>query len=129
VKLAMAGSMDKPQIGVVVRAPLVLGHHMVDVERLTIVESLVTAGASPLLAPGESPVSIRRRSGACSPLSPVVLKGRVIGGIRLGDEPMAHNPCPGEFPEDGMALLILKDPAVPPGSYGSTPVLLGSPPA
>jgi hypothetical protein len=129
VKLAMAGGMDEPQVGGVVRAPLVLGHHMVEVEHLAIVESLVTAGASPLLASGESPVAIRRRTGACSPLSPVVLKGRVIGGIGLGDESMTHNACPGEFPEGGMALFILKDPAVPPGSHSPAPVLLGSPPA
>jgi hypothetical protein len=45
VKLAMAGGMDEPQIGRVVRTPLVLRHHMVDVEPLAIVESLVTAGA------------------------------------------------------------------------------------
>ena len=45
MKLAMAGGMDEPQIGGVVRAPLLLGHHMVDVEHLAIVESLVTAGA------------------------------------------------------------------------------------
>jgi hypothetical protein len=121
--------MDAPQVGGVVRTSLLLGHHMVDVERLAIVESLVTAGAQPLLAPGESPVAIRHRMRACSPLSPVVLKSRVIGGRGLGDEPMADNPRPGEFPEGGMALLILKDPAVPPGSQGPAPVLLSSPPA
>jgi hypothetical protein len=102
---------------------------MMDVEPLAIVESLVTAGASPLLAPGESPVAIRRRTGVCAPLSPVVLKGWVIGGRGLGDEPMAYNPRPGEFPEGGMALFILKDPAVPPGSQGPASVLLSSPPA
>ena len=63
MKLAMAGGMDEPQIGGVVRAPLVLRHHMVDVEHLAMVESLVTAGALPVLAPGESPVAIRRRRG------------------------------------------------------------------
>jgi hypothetical protein len=41
----MAVGMDEPQVGGIVHAPLVLGHHMVDVERLAIVESLVTAGA------------------------------------------------------------------------------------
>ena len=75
MKLAMAGGMDEPQIDGIVRTPLVLRHHMVDVEHLAIVEGLVTAGASPLLAPGESPVAIRRRPGVGSPLSPVVLKG------------------------------------------------------
>jgi hypothetical protein len=129
VKLAMAGGMDEPQIGGVVRTPLLLRHHMVDVESLAIVESLVTAGASPVLAPGESPVPIRHRPGGCSLLSPVVLKGWVIGGIGLGDEPMAHNPCPGEFPEGGMALFILQDLVVPPGSQGPAPVLLSFPPA
>jgi hypothetical protein len=73
VKLAMSVGMDEPQVGGVVRTPLLLGHHMVEVERLAMVESLVTAGAQPLLAPGQSPVAIRRRPGACSPLSPVVL--------------------------------------------------------
>ena len=63
MNLAMAVGMDEPQIGEVVRAPLVLGHHMVDVEHLAILESLVTAGAQPLLSPGESPVAIRRRHG------------------------------------------------------------------
>jgi hypothetical protein len=76
VKLAMAVGMDEPQVGGVVRTPLLLGHHMVDVERLAIFESLVTAGAQPLLALGESPVAIRHRTGACSPLSPVVVAAR-----------------------------------------------------
>ena len=89
MKLALAGGMDEPQIGGVVRAPLVLGHHRVEVELFATVESLVTAGTSPLLAPGESPVAVRRRTGGCSPLSPLVLQGWVIGGIGLGDEPMA----------------------------------------
>jgi hypothetical protein len=48
VNLAMAGGMDEPQVGGVVRSPLLLEHHMLDVERLAIVESLVTAGAQPL---------------------------------------------------------------------------------
>jgi hypothetical protein len=43
VKLAMAGGMDEPQVGGVGRTPLLLGHHLVDVERLALVESLVTA--------------------------------------------------------------------------------------
>jgi hypothetical protein len=86
------------------------------------VESLVTAGASPLLAPGESPVAIRRRPGTCAPLSPVVLPGWVLGGIGRGDEPRAHHPRPGACPEGGMARLTLKDPAVPPGSQGPAPV-------
>ena len=57
----------------IVHAALLLGHYMMDVERLAIFESLVTAGAQPLLAPGESPVAIRRRSESRGPWSPVVL--------------------------------------------------------
>jgi hypothetical protein len=37
--------MDEPQIGECVRAALFLGHHMVDVEILAILERLVTDGA------------------------------------------------------------------------------------
>ena len=44
--------MDEPQISEDVRAALFLRHHMVNVERLAIVERLVTAGAQPLLAWG-----------------------------------------------------------------------------
>jgi hypothetical protein len=128
VKLARAVGTDEPQVGGIVRAPILRGHHMVDVERLAIVESLVTAGEQPLLAPGESPMAIRRRSGFRVPLSPVVLKGRVSGGIGPGDQPKSHHPYPGEFPEGGMAFLIHEDPAVLPGSHGPAPVFLGSPP-
>jgi hypothetical protein len=45
VKLALAVGMDEPQMGGVVRAPLVLGPHMVEVKHRAVVESLVTAGA------------------------------------------------------------------------------------
>jgi len=40
----MAGVMDEPQISGYVRATLFLRHHMVGVERLTILERLVTDG-------------------------------------------------------------------------------------
>jgi hypothetical protein len=83
----MAVGMDKPQVCGIIRAALLLGHYMVDVERLAIFESLVTAEAQPSLPGGESPVAIHRRSESRGPLSPVVLKGRVIGGIGLGDQP------------------------------------------
>ena len=80
-----------------------------------IVQSLVTDRdrarvAAGRVAPGDRPC----RLGAVPPLSPVVLEGRVIGGIGGGDEPMADNLGPGEFPEGGMPFLILKDPAVLP---------------
>jgi hypothetical protein len=48
VNLAMAGVMDEPQIGEIVRATLLLGHHRVDVERLAIFERLVRNGAQTL---------------------------------------------------------------------------------
>jgi hypothetical protein len=47
VTLAMAVGMDEPQVGGIVRAVLLLEHLMLDVERLAIFESLVTAGAQP----------------------------------------------------------------------------------
>ena len=129
VNLAMAGVMDEPQIAEDVRAPLLLRHHMVDVERLAILKRLVTDGTEPLLPPSEWLMALRHSVESGAPLSPIGLQGRVIGGIGLWDQPMTDNPRPGEFPEGGMALLIHEDPAVPPGSQGPAPVLLSSPPA
>jgi hypothetical protein len=45
VKLARAVGLDAPQMGGVVRAPLVRGHHLVEVEHRAVGERLVTAGA------------------------------------------------------------------------------------
>ena len=129
MNLTMAVSMHESQIREVVRATMVLGKHMMPVQVLAVFEPLVTDGTTALLPAGELPRAIRQGLGSAPSLSPVVLEGRVIGGIGLGDEPMAHRPCPSEFPEGGMALVILKDPAVPSGSPGLAPVLLGSPPA
>jgi hypothetical protein len=129
VNLAVAGGVHQPQIREVLCAPMLLGKHMVHMQRLAVFEHLETDVAAALLPIGKLPKAIRQGLGAAPPLSPVVLKGRVVGGIGLGDEPMPYNPCPGEFPERGMALLILKDPAVSPGSQGPAPILLGSPPA
>ena len=67
MKLAMAVGMDEPQVCGIVRAAPLLEHYMMDVERLAIFESLVTAGVQPLLAPGESPVAMRRRSESTVP--------------------------------------------------------------
>jgi hypothetical protein len=47
VNVGMAGVMDERQIGECVRAALFLGHHMVDVERLVILDRLVTDGCGP----------------------------------------------------------------------------------
>jgi len=129
VNLAVAVRVHKVQIREVVRATMLLGKDMVHVQLLAVFEHLETDGTVALLPAGELPGAIRQRLGSTLPLSPVALEGRVIGGGNLGDQPVTHNPCPGEFPEGGMALLILKDPAVPAGPPGLAPVLLGSPPA
>jgi hypothetical protein len=63
VKLAMAVGLYQPRVCGIVRAPLLLGPHVVDVERLAIFERLVTVGARPVLVLGESPAAIRHRSG------------------------------------------------------------------
>jgi hypothetical protein len=99
------------------------------VQLLAVFERLVTDGTQTLLPTRELPRAVPQRLGSAPPLSPVTLEGRVVGGIGLGDEPMPRNPRPGEFPEGGMALYILKDPPVSSGSHGPAPILLGSPPA
>ena len=65
-----------------------------------------------MLPPGELPRAASRGLGAVLPLAPVVLEGRIIGGMRGGDQAMADDLGPGEFPERPVPLLILKDPAV-----------------
>jgi hypothetical protein len=125
----MAGVMDEPQIPEDVRAPLLLRHHMVDVERLAILKRLVTDGTEPLLPPGEWLVALRHGVESGSPLPPIDRQGRVIGGIGLWDQPMTDHPCPGDLSQGGMALFILKDPACLPGSTGPAPILLSAPPA
>src|SRR5262245_49082967 len=98
----MASGMHKSQIREVVRATMLLGKDMMDVQVLAVFEPLVTDGAATLLPTGEWPRAIRQGLRPAPSLSPVVLEGRVIGGIRRGDQPMAHNPCPGACPERGM---------------------------
>jgi hypothetical protein len=127
VNLTMAVGMHESQIREVVRATMVLGKDMMHVQVLAVFEQLVTDGAATLLSAGKLPRAICQGLRPAPPLSPVVMKGRVIGGIGLGDQPMADNPCPGKFPEGGMALFIHEDPAVPSRSPGLAPVLLGSP--
>jgi hypothetical protein len=129
MNLAMAVGMHKVQIREVVRATMVLGTDMMDVQILAVFEQLVTDRTQTLLPTRELPRAVPQRLGSAPPLSPIVLEGRVVRGIGLGDEPMPRNPCPGEFPEGGMALCILKDPPVSSGFHGPAPILLGSPPA
>src|SRR2546425_8190441 len=88
----------------------------------------MAARTAPVLPPGELPRAASRGLGAVPPLAPVVLEGRIIGGMRGGDQPMADDLGPGEFPERPMPLLILKDPAVLSTAH-LAPILLGSPPA
>src|SRR6266571_2886628 len=88
----------------------------------------MAARTAPVLPPGELPRAASRGLGAVLPLAPVVLEGRIIGGMRGGDQPMADDLGPGEFPEGPMPLLILKDPAVL-STTDATPILLGPPPA
>jgi hypothetical protein len=129
VKLAMAVDMYEPQIRELVRTPVFLGKHMVHVELFAIVKRLVTDRTVPLLPRGEGRLAPRQGLGFAPPLSPVVLEGRVVGGIRLGDEPMSHHPCPGKFPERGLPSLILKDPSGLSARNGPAPILLRSRPA
>ena len=81
-----------------------------------------------MLPPGELPRATSRGLGSVPPLAPVVLEGRVIGGMRGGDQPMAADLGAGELPEGPMPFLILKGPAVL-STTDSAPILLGSPPA
>jgi hypothetical protein len=120
--------MHQPEIRKVIRAPMVLGHHMVHVDFLPIVKSLVAARTETVLPLGELPRATSR--GLCSvpPLAPVVLEGRGIGGMRGGDQPMADDLGPGELPEGPLPLLILKHPAVL-STTDAAPILLGPPPA
>ena len=128
MNLPVAGVMHQPEIREVVRPAVTLGPHVVDVDLFPIVQSLVADRTAPVLPPGELPRAASRGLGAVLPLAPVVLEGRIIGGMHGGDQPMADDLGPGEFPERPMPLLILKDPAVL-STADLAPILLGSPPA
>jgi hypothetical protein len=122
----MAVPMDQPQIRELVRAATLLGEHRMHVKVFAVFEPLGMDGTVTPLSAGELSRAMHQGSGSAPPLSPILLKGRVVGGICLRDESMPYHPCSGEFPERGTALLIHQDPALPPGSQGSAPVLLGS---
>ena len=128
MNLPVAGLMDQPEIREVVRAPVVFGPHVVHVHVLAVVESLMAARTAPVLPPGELPHAASRGLGAVPPLAPVVLEGRIIGGMRGGDQPMADDLGPGELSEGAMPFLILKHPAVL-ATAAAAPILLRSPPA
>ena len=102
--------VHQPEIREVLRPAVTRGPHVVDVNLFPIVQSLVTAWTEPMLPPGELLRTASRDLGSLPPLAPVVLEGRVIGGMRGGDQPMADDLGPGELPEGPMPLLILKHP-------------------
>jgi hypothetical protein len=128
VNLTMAVSMHESQVCEVLRATMVLWHDMVRMENLSIFQVLVTGGTTAVLPLGQVPLAIGQGVGPRPSLSPVILQGRVIGGIRGRDQPMSYDRCPGKFPECGMSVFILEDPSVL-STDGAAPVFLGSPPA
>ena len=127
MNLSVAGVVHQPEIREVIRPAVTLGPHVVDVHLFPMVQSLVTDWTAPVLPPGELLRTASRDLGSLPPLAPGVLEGRVIGGIRGGDQPMADDLGPGELPQGPMPFLILKDPAVLP-TTDLAPILLGSPP-
>lgn len=119
--------MHQPEVREILRAPVLLGPHVVHVSLFTIVQSLVTGGTEAVLPPGKLPRATGPALGFVPPLAPTVLKGRVIGRIRGGEKSMSDNLGPGELPEGPMPLLILKHPTVL-TTADLAPILLGSPP-
>ena len=128
MNLPVAGVMHQPEIREVIHPAVTLGLHVVDVDLFPIVQSLVADRTTPVLPPGELPRATGRVVGSLSPLAPVVLERRVIGGVGGGHESMADDFGPGEFPEGAMPFFILKHPAVL-TTAGPAPIFLGSPPA
>jgi len=118
--------MNESQIGDLVRAPVLLRNHVVDVQVFAIFQSLVTERTPPLLSSGQLSMLIRRGWGSAPSLSPIGLEAWVIRGILLGDEPMSYDLCPRAFAKRCLALFILKDPPVP-STEGLSPILLRSP--
>jgi hypothetical protein len=112
VNLAMAGVMNQPHIREVIGAPAFLGHHMMDVESLAIFQVLVTNGTEAVLPLDKWPPTKFGHLRLRSSLSPVVLQGRVIGGIRRWYETMPDNFGPGKFSERPVPFLILEDPSI-----------------
>lgn len=104
--------MHEPQIRESLCAPTFLGHHVMQMEPLAIVQVLVTDGTVAVLSLDELPATRISHVRLGSSLSPVALRGRVIGGIRRWHEPMPDNLGPGKFPERRLAVFILKDPPV-----------------
>ena len=98
--------MHQPEIREIVRPTVTLGPHVVHVDLFPIIQSLVADRTVPVLPPGELPRATGRVVGMLPPLAPVVLERRGIGGIRGGDQSMADDCGPGEFPQGPMPFLI-----------------------
>ena len=128
MNLPVAVVVHQPEIREVIRPSVTLGLHVVDVDLFPIVQSLMATRTETVLSSGELPRATSRDLGSVPPLAPVVLEGRVIGGIRGGNEAMADDRGPGELSEGPMPLLILKHPPIL-AAADATPILLGSPPA
>jgi hypothetical protein len=127
VNLAMAGVMHQPHIREVICTPAVLGDHMMDVESLAIFQVLVTDGTEALLPLDEWPSTKFDRLRFGSSLSPVVLQGWVIGGIRRWYKTMPDDLGPGKRSECPVPSFILEDPSILP-TPSPAPILLRSPP-
>jgi hypothetical protein len=69
----MAVQMNQPQINEIVRAPVLLGKHMMDVRFLAIFEVLATDRAEAVLPLEQLPIAIIHSGGSASPLAPIVL--------------------------------------------------------
>ena len=96
--------MHQPEIREIVCPPVTLGPHVVDVDLFPIVQSLVANRTAPVLPPGELPRTARRDLVSLPPLAPVVLEGRVIGGIRGGNKSMTDDCGPGKLSEGPMLI-------------------------
>ena len=105
MNLPVAVLMHQPEIREIFCAPVVFGPHVVHMEVLAIVQSLMATRTETVLSPGELPRATSRGLGSVPPLAPVVLEGRVIGGMRGGDQPMADDLGPGKLPEGPMSLF------------------------
>src|SRR5258706_7042072 len=89
---------------------------MMPMKCLAMPQMLVTGWASTLWPVGQLPLATGRGVEFRLSLSPVVLQGRVVGGVRGPYEPMSNDLCPGEFPQLTFRTLfrtaetILEDP-------------------
>jgi hypothetical protein len=119
--------MNQPHFREVIRAPAFLGHHMMDVESLAIFQVLVTDRTEAMLPLDEWPPTKFSHLRLGSSLSPVVLQGRVIGGMRRGYETMPDDLGPGKLSERPMPLFILEDPSIL-STQSLAPIRFRSPP-